>query len=295
MSRAAVSAAASPVVIAALGAGAAALLVVGLVLALTGRFGAPVGLAEARPSAPLGPSEYRIVAIGDSLSAGTGDARAGGYPGRLARMLRERGRSATVVNLAVPGAESGDVLARVEAPDVRAALAAANLIVASAAGNDLSHTIRPEPGALPVDQTGTLGGFPGPPAKDSARQAELRPRESDAAAARARANLKTLVARLRALNPTAPIRLIGLYNPFEVAPADAASARAQLLSWNDLIDEAAASTTGAVAIPVADLFVERPDRLAGDHYHPGARGHELIAERVLQTLPEGDLRPSAGD
>jgi hypothetical protein len=31
--------------------------------------------------------------------------------------------------------------------------------------------------AWPVDQTGTLGGFPDPPATDSARQAELRPRD----------------------------------------------------------------------------------------------------------------------
>jgi uncharacterized protein (DUF58 family) len=31
---------------------------------------------------------------------------------------------------------------------------------------------------LPIIQSGTLGGFPNPPAKDSARQAELRPRDS---------------------------------------------------------------------------------------------------------------------
>jgi lysophospholipase L1-like esterase len=258
----------APVAAAIAGAGAAAVLGVGLVLALTGRFGEPAGMPEAHAASPVRPTGYRIVALGDSISAGTGDARAGGYPGRLARLLRERGRMAEVVNLAVPGAESGDVLARVEAPEVREAIAGATVIVLSAGGNDLSHTIRPEPGApLPA---------------------------LEAAAARARSNLAKLVVRLRRINAVAPIRLIGIYNPFEVAPEDAPAARTQLLAWNDLIEEAAASTAGALAVPVADLFVDRPDRLAGDHYHPGATGHELIAERVLQTLPDGDPRPSSG-
>jgi lysophospholipase L1-like esterase len=251
------------------GAVAAAVLGVGLVLALTGRIGEPVGLPAAEAAVAATPTRYRIVALGDSISAGTGDARAGGYPGRLTRMLHERGREASLVNLAVPGAESGDVLARAGEPDIRAQIAAANLILVSAGGNDLSHSVRPELGVIPV--------------------------ETEVAAARARENLKALVARLRQINPDAPIRLVGIYNPFEVEAADAPAARAQLLSWNDLIEEAAASARGVLAIPVADLFVGRPDRLAGDHYHPGARGHELIAERVLQTLPEGDLRPTTGD
>jgi hypothetical protein len=37
---------------------------------------------------------------------------------------------------------------------------------------------------------------------------------------------------------------------------------------------------------VADLFAGRPERLAGDRYHPGSKGHALIAERVLTSLPE---------
>jgi lysophospholipase L1-like esterase len=259
----------TPVISGLAGACAAAVLGVGLVLALTGRFGEAVGLPAAEAAVPASPTEYRIVALGDSISAGTGDARAGGYPGRLARMLRERGRPASVVNLAVPGAESGDVLERAGAPDVRGQIAAANLIVVSAGANDLSHSIRPELGAVPV--------------------------ETEVAAARARENLKALVARLRQINGRAPIRLVGIYNPFEVEASDAPAARAQLLVWNDLIEEAAAGERDVLAIPVADLFAGRPDRLAGDHYHPGARGHELIAARVLQTLPEGDARPSTDD
>jgi lysophospholipase L1-like esterase len=255
------------------GAAAAVVLGGGAVMALSGRVGEPVGLPAVATARATRPAEYTIVALGDSISAGTGDARAGGYPGRLARMLRERGRKTALVNLAVPGAESGDVLQRLDSPNVRAAVARATLIVASAGGNDLSHSLRPETGAPPL--------------------------EPEVAAARARPNLAALVARLRQLNPDAAIRLVGLYNPFDVDAADAPAARAQLQAWNDLIEEATHADPGALAVPVADLFLDRPDRLAADHYHPGARGHELIAQRVLETLPEGDLRapaaPADGD
>jgi lysophospholipase L1-like esterase len=153
-------------------------------------------------------------------------------------------------------------LKRIETPPVRDAVARATLIVASAGGNDLTHTIRSEPGAPVV--------------------------ELEAAAARARTNLESLVARLRRLNPDAPIRLVGIYNPFDVLPAEAATARAQLSIWNRLIEDASHTDRWTLAVPIVDLFIERPDRLAADRYHPGARGHELIAQRILQTLPEGD-------
>jgi len=255
---------------AAAGAVAAVVLGGGAVMALSGRVGEPVGLpAAAETTRAPRAAEYTIVALGDSISAGTGDARAGGYPGRLARMLRERGRRTALVNLAVPGAESGDVLRRLDTPSVRAAVARATLIVASAGGNDLSHSLRPETGAPTI--------------------------EPEAAAARARPNLAALVARLHALNPSAAIRLVGLYNPFDVDAADAPAARAQLQAWNDLIEEATHADPAALAVPVADLFIDRPDRLAADHYHPGARGHELIAQRILETLPEGDARATPAD
>jgi lysophospholipase L1-like esterase len=254
---------------ASLGAVAAGVLAVGLGLGLSGRVGERVGPAPAVAAAPAPRADvYRIAALGDSITAGTGEGRGGGYAARLGRMLGERGRRVDVVNRAVPGAETGDVLARLREPGVRDAVARASLVVVSASGNDLTHTFRPTPGR-------ELG-------------------DPDVALPRVRANLRALVARLRAVNPTAPIRLVGLYNPFDVAPADEAAARAQLAVWNAAIEEAADGTAGALAVPVADLFYQRPDRLAADHYHPGPRGHELIAARVLETLREGDDRPAEG-
>lgn len=243
-------------------------LATGLGLALANRYGqsvrAPADLSatalpgrEGGASAPA-PGTYRVVALGDSLTAGTGDARAGGYARRLQGLLQARGRASALVNLAVPGAESGEVLARLSEPAVRAAVAEADLVLVSAGGNDLSHTLRTVAGRPLADP-------------ESARET-------------ARANLAMLVARLRSLNRAAAIRLIGIYNPFEIAPDEEPAARALLASWNAVLESATDADAGALLIPTADLFQGRPDRLASDHYHPGPEGHALVAERVLQSL-----------
>jgi lysophospholipase L1-like esterase len=249
------------------GAAGAVVLATGLVLALTGRFGQRLGPSAVSEPAPRVAHDVglRIVAIGDSITAGTGDSQTGGYPARLAELLRQRGRSPTVVNLAVPGAETADVLRRIDAdPEGRAELARADVIVASAGGNDLTHSLRP-PADRPV-------------------------REPAEAAAEAAANLTAMARRLRALNSTEPIRFIGLYNPFDLPPAEQADARATLRRWNDLIERATDGFHDVIVVPVADLFYDRPDRLAADRFHPGAAGHALIAERVLQTLVEPAAR-----
>jgi lysophospholipase L1-like esterase len=206
-----------------------------------------------------GTGVYRLVALGDSLTAGNGDTRAGGYAGRLQKLLEGRGWRTSLVNLAVPGAESGEVLARLSEPEVRAAVAAASLLLVSAGGNDLSHTLRPVSGRALADPE---------PAREAAR-----------------ANLVALVRELRRVNPTAAIRLIGIYNPFEVAPSEEPAARALLASWNAVLEAAADTDSGAVLVPTADLFHGHPERLASDAYHPGPEGHALIADRIQQTLP----------
>jgi lysophospholipase L1-like esterase len=256
-----------PVVPVALGALATLILAAGLFLALSNRYGqsvrGPSELPMESPTAgdPTGGAGavYRMVALGDSLTAGTGDARAGGYAGRLQGLLEARGWRTSLVNLAVPGAESGEVLARLSEPEVRAAVAEAALLLVSAGGNDLSHTLRPVSGRALADPE---------PARESAR-----------------ANLVALVVELRRVNPTAAIRLIGIYNPFEVAATEEPAARALLASWNAVLEAAADTDSGAVLVPTADLFHRHPERLASDAYHPGAEGHALIADRILQTLP----------
>jgi lysophospholipase L1-like esterase len=249
---------------ASLGAAAAAVLAVGFVLGLSGRFGEPLGPppASAQAARPR-TGAFVIVGLGDSLTHGVGDSR-GGYAVRVAEGLRRAGVQVSLRNLAVNGDETTDLLRRLDAPAILREVAGAHLVVVSAGGNDLSHALR--------------GGG----------DSDVEP---EAALARARAQLAEVVRRLRAANPTAPIRLIGLYNPFEVLRAEESTARAQLLAWNVALEQTSFERPGVLVVPTADLFADRPDRLAGDRFHPGPTGHAAIAERVLSTLREAEPAP----
>jgi lysophospholipase L1-like esterase len=232
----------------------------GFALALSSRFGEPLAPLPAASNAPARTGALKIVALGDSLTVGIGDAR-GGYATRLADALRRDSRAVTLTNLAVNGAETGDVLEVIEGAEARRQLAAADIILVSAGGNDLNHGLR----ALMNDN------------------AEVLPEVS---VAHARENLTKIVAQLRKLNSAAEVRLLGLYNPYEVTTGEGEKVRALLLEWNTAIEQATLPYNGVVAVPIADLFATRNDLLAGDRFHPGPRGHELIADRMLATLPQ---------
>jgi lysophospholipase L1-like esterase len=252
---------------AALGLATAAVLAAGFTAAMQGRLGEPVDPSVTAVPMPAVPSAaaaadgaFRIVALGDSLTRGTGDeAGGGGYPERVAAALRKAGMTVSVDNLAVDGSETGDFLKKMEEANVARRIAAANLILVSIGGNDLSHSLRSvAPGEAATDPTATA-------LRDSS------------------INLQRILPLLRKSNPSAPIRIPGLYNPFPET-FDKRLAKETLLKWNVALEEASYSVSGATVVPTADLFDGRPDRLSSDRFHPGPNGYGEIASRILSTL-----------
>jgi len=150
------------------------------------------------------------------------------------------------------------LLRKIEEPDVRSRIAGAQLILLSIGGNDLSHSIRELPGEAAADPTA-------------------------AALGEASQHLLRILPLLRKQNPSAPIRILGLYNPFPDT-FDRKLAKETLLKWNVALEEASYAVPGTTVVPTADLFDERPDRLSPDRFHPGANGYGEIAARVLSTL-----------
>jgi lysophospholipase L1-like esterase len=247
-------------------AAAAVVFAAGFWLALRGTLGEPLGDPPPPPAAPRPlarrEGERLLLVIGDSLARGTGDESGRGFSGDVFEAFRKRG-AARLANLGVNGAESADVRAVVATPNVRSLAASADAILLSAGGNDLSHAVARDPRS-PAQLAVAV---------EKARDAYL-------------ANLRAMLKDLREANPSCPIYLIGLYDPFGVEGREGLLGRSVIMSWNGLLAETALALPGVHVVPTFDLFDGRPDRLSVDRFHPNRKGYELIAQRVVQLLPD---------
>ncbi len=247
---------------------AALLFAGGFVLALRGSLGEPVGElpapAAAKPASVKSPDRRFLLVLGDSLARGTGDETGKGYASDFLDSVRKSG-AADMANLAVNGAESGDVARVLESENVGRLAGSADWILLSVGANDLSHSVSRE-AATAASPLETI---------TSART-------------RYAGNLRLILTRLRQVNPRAPIYVLGLYDPFtEGTEADSRTriASSVILSWNSLIEETAIGFPRVYVVPTFDLFSGRPDRLGPDHFHPNGKGYQAIAQRVAQLLP----------
>jgi lysophospholipase L1-like esterase len=249
----------------AVGTAAALVLGAGLVLALRGAAGKPLGgpppqeTPRARVAAAPRDGVFRILVVGDSLAKGTGDESGKGFAVNVLEALRKKG-AAEITNLAVNGMESPEVLAIVESPNVRALAARADLILVSAGGNDLSHGITR--GAAPTETVDAVA---------VSRDRYVK-------------SLRGILAALSEANPSARICVLGLYDPFSGEAGSGRVGASVILQWNTLIAETALAFPNVSVVPTFDLFQGRPDRLSADHYHPNAQAYEEIARRVLQVV-----------
>jgi lysophospholipase L1-like esterase len=243
------------------------LFAAGFVLALRGSLGEPIGEPPAppvsKPALVKTPSRRVLLVLGDSLARGTGDETGKGYASDVLESIRKAG-AADMANLAVDGAESSDVARLLESENVLTLAASADWILLSVGGNDLSHAVSRE--------TGTAA---------SALEA------ISAARSRYAGNLRRILSRLREANPRSPIYVLGLYDPFTQEASLTRVGASVILSWTSLIEETALSLPQVFVVPTFDLFYGRADRLGADHFHPNARGHEAIAQRIVQLLPPG--------
>lgn len=238
----------------------------GFWLALRGTLGDPIGEPPPTPAPPAPISrkagERLLLVLGDSLARGTGDESGRGFAVDTLEAWKKRG-PAQLVNLGVNGAESANVLAVAQTPNVQSLAASADAILISAGGNDLSHSLT----------------------RDLSSPVEAAARIEKARGAYA-ANLRTMLAGLRQANPRCPIAVIGLYNPFGTPGPEGSIGRSVLLEWIGSAEQAALAFPEVRVVPTFDLFDGRLDRLAADRFHPNRKGYALIAERILEVLPE---------
>lgn len=204
--------------------------------------------------------EYKIVALGDSLTRGTGDeSGSGGYIGILTNQLKEKfDNDVRVLNLAVNGAVSAELMEQVKQKEVQRQLQTADTVLLTIGGNDLfqqGETI------LHLDET---------------KIGQLEEKYLH--------NLKSIISDIRNVNQHSTIFLIGLYNPFIEIDEDGIMNQI-VRQWNFETAEVLASFKQVVFVPTFDLFQLRVnDYLYSDKFHPNAAGYRLIAERVAPLI-----------
>lgn len=197
------------------------------------------------------------IILGDSLGRGTGDETGLGIGGRFVDELKARHvNTRSIVNIAVEGAKTPDLIQQLASHNVQTLLAQSNVIIVSIGGNDL---------------LGGANNFRNTPPPDPERaMGDVLDR------------VVQIVRTIRGANPAARVFVIGLYNPYVTSPFG------KMLTpfvnrWNALLVQRFAADPNMVIVQTSDLFAYR-DRLSLDRFHPNDEGYALIARRIADAI-----------
>jgi lysophospholipase L1-like esterase len=217
-----------------------------------------VGSSGVAPTPSPQSKTLHLVALGDSLTHGLGDASGRGYVGDVSEQYRQIGYTVIQSNLGIDGLTSNGLLNAMKQSSVQNLLQSANVILISIGGNDLN-------------------GAAGLPLIDSQRIATAEAKFST--------NITTILSAIRSVNGTAPIALVGLYNPYSGVSSAAHQTNAIVQSWVVREEQITATFPQTVVVQTFDLFQLNPSQfLYVDHFHPNQAGYQRIADRVWQDL-----------
>lgn len=225
---------------------------------VVGNMETPIEQAE-----PVADGKFQIVALGDSLTKGTGDVEGeGGYVGRLKTEIDDvLDEPVHVINFAVDGYRLDQLLADLEQTGGdQVAVQEADLIVMTIGGNDL----------FPVQEAFEEG---------------ITLEHVEQSMGEALEKMSFIHTELRTLNPSAPICYMGLYNPFGDVEELAQEISYYVHMWNFEVQQLLNADEQFLLIPTYDLFAfDTSTYLSSDAYHPNGAGYERIAQRVMQVL-----------
>lgn len=206
-----------------------------------------------------------LVALGDSLTRGTGDETGKGYVGYLVDDLRTKTKQPLqVTNLAVKGLRSKELVEQLKQQEIQRQLKQADFVCLTIGGNDLFQ-----------------GG-------ESLRNfSPQRIKQTERAYLQ---NLETIFRTIRTVNSQAVVFYISLYNPFHQLTNGQVTSKI-VRQWNYDSAEVAARYPNIIAVPTYDLFeLHTNEYLYSDQFHPNKEGYKLIGERVsaLITFAKGE-------
>jgi lysophospholipase L1-like esterase len=250
---------------------AAAVCLSGFVLAVKDIIAPPQGFLTEGPlipveEAPLAKDTLSIVALGDSLTKGTGDQTGKGYVIAAKELLElERGKPVHILgNYAVNGYKTDQLLNDLKTKSsIVEQLSKADIILLTIGGNDLYAIGRDllEGSAEQLDPAVVKARMPEPLAR-----------------------LEQILAVVSEANPKATVMYMGLYNPFYDMDTTGELSK-HVREWNNQAAQYVSRHPRMIMVPTFDLFqLNFAKYMYSDHFHPNREGYQRMAERVVQAL-----------
>lgn len=256
-------------------------------------------LGAASWSAGAAEEKSRVyAAFGDSIAYGYG-LYAPASDGFCALTAKEI--DARLCNYAVNGMTSGGLLELLQTmqpgDDAYKSTQNAALITVTIGSNDLlsvfSDLLRPLEGMQESAQTGGALSDADAALLEAMLTSDSAKERFTAGIESYRSNLPAIYARLREINPDAPVIMTGFYNPyygFRFGAYDfSADCAGYIARLNAILEEGAAEMDYSIASIAADFEAEgltcatlSPLNLDP---HPNVVGHSVIAGRVIEALP----------
>ncbi|MBR5701968.1 MAG: hypothetical protein IKX47_05830, partial [Oscillospiraceae bacterium] len=247
---------------------------------------------------PANAEEPVYVALGDSIADGyrlTGYTAPGSAPADSFPVLLANAMGARLIPLAVSGMDTDGLLQALDTQTYRAAVAEADAITLTIGSNDLLQPAIQRltdlgEAARQGDLSGVLADIGGVGDLLTSQEAQA---EYARHVARFKENWEAIIARIRALNPTAAIYATNFYNPYSMLEYSLGSfslhvgsvAQTYLDQMNAWLEESPSAGEYRIAdIRDASTNVNfSPRSLTGLDLdpHPDRAGHALIARRLL--------------
>lgn len=209
--------------------------------------------------------ELNVVAIGDSLTEGVGDEKNSGYVGILDDSINHDKELLEFENFGKKGNRTDQLLLRLEEEeDLEEAVDDADIILITIGANDIMQVFKENFTDLTLDKF-----------SNETKQYEER--------------LNTIFDTIQDYNKKADVYLIGFYNPFTRHFEDIEELETIVDEWNDIGKNTAEDRRHGHYIPIKDIFDDTEnDYLSDDHFHPNHEGYQLMAERVLEHITNGE-------
>lgn len=227
--------------------------------------------------------EYKVAAIGDSLAKGTGDQTGRGFVKRSVDALsKSTGKKAILLNnLGINGLTTDGLVSKLDETGVQYVLKQADIIILSIGGNDLFHGAQ----LLLADAGGSDDSDDSAETKSTTTVEGVTAEKISQALPKATEQLKTVLEKIREINPDSYIVYVGLYNPFGDLTELRTVGNEAVATWNNVALTTINNYENMTVVPTYDLFTSNLKRyLSTDHFHPNAEGYQQIADRIVQGI-----------